>query len=489
MLKKVKHTIKHTSIYGIGNIATKLIGIVLLPLYTDKISTHDFGVYARFEILMQILPILALGLPMALQRWLGLKEFRNKQGGLLFSAWSFVGVYVLILFSGLYFVAEPLTILISDSAQYTPVLLIILAVTWMQLLNRITLVKVRMDERSVFFSITNTIKIAVQLGVIVYLIAVREIGFIGIFWGELVGSALLFVLLFPYLAGNIRFKLELAELKAMLRFSVPAVFGNFTSQLVNYSDRNWLAFFVNDAVLGIYVLGYKVANVLGAFLINAFNIAFPAIAWPQVGKSTQNRFFSKNLTYFAFVLIWASLFLVTFAKGIIHRFAQSKDYWDASVIIPFAVLGLFFYGINVIINYGLLVSKKTERISMITALALAANCGFNILLVPYFSLVGTAIANLLTYVFRFSLTYFWSRKLFPITWEFGKIAKLILVACALYFLTLLFDDLSLLWRIVTKSAIVFSLPIWLYFLNFYEQIEIDTLRSFITNRHKPVENP
>ena len=77
MLQNVKQSIKHTSIYGTGTIASKLIGIILLPLYTEHISIDDFGVYGLFEIILQLLAVFALGIPVALQRWIGLKEYKN----------------------------------------------------------------------------------------------------------------------------------------------------------------------------------------------------------------------------------------------------------------------------------------------------------------------------------------------------------------------------------------------------------------------------
>ena len=75
MLENVKRAIKHSSIYGIGSIASKLIGIILLPLYTKHLTTADFGVYGYFEIILFLLPMVALGLPFALQRLAKSKKY------------------------------------------------------------------------------------------------------------------------------------------------------------------------------------------------------------------------------------------------------------------------------------------------------------------------------------------------------------------------------------------------------------------------------
>ena len=62
MLDNIKYTFKHTVIYSLGNIATKLIGIILLPLYTRHITVTEYGVLGILEITIMILTqVLILG--------------------------------------------------------------------------------------------------------------------------------------------------------------------------------------------------------------------------------------------------------------------------------------------------------------------------------------------------------------------------------------------------------------------------------------------
>ena len=79
MILKLKTTLKHTTIYGFGNAATKLIGVVLLPLYTKELSVSEYGVLAILEttilILTQVLP---LGQPLAFIRFHDLEDYIQK---------------------------------------------------------------------------------------------------------------------------------------------------------------------------------------------------------------------------------------------------------------------------------------------------------------------------------------------------------------------------------------------------------------------------
>jgi len=46
MLKDVKSTIKNALVYGLGNVSVKLVGLVLIPVYTNPVylSMDDYGV-------------------------------------------------------------------------------------------------------------------------------------------------------------------------------------------------------------------------------------------------------------------------------------------------------------------------------------------------------------------------------------------------------------------------------------------------------------
>jgi len=476
MLQNIKRTIKHTSIYGTGTIASKLIGVILLPLYTKHISIDDFGVYGLFEVVLQLLSIVAIGIPIALQRWIGLEEYQEKKGSLLFTSFSFLAIYQLVLF----LILIPLGLYISDflfQKDFSEIIYIIFATVYIQVLSRIPLVLLFMNERSVFYSTANLLKIAVHLGSTVYLITVPKLGILSIFYGELAGSIVLLIFMIPYLFKQFTFRFDFYELKSMIKYGAPTIFGNFSRQIFSFTDRNLLALFVTEAAVGTYSLGFKISNIIGTFFVTSFNTALPAIAWKQVGTNNQNRFFTKTLTYFTFILIWSSLFLALYNKGILHLFAKDPEYWDAHTIVPILLVGFIFNGMFTVMNYGLLVTKTTNKIPLILFISLGMDIIVNLILVRYFSYTGTAIAMMFTSIIRTLLTYLLSRKLFPVNWEFRKIFTMLFLAIIIYFISFVFNSYEIATRFTIKGLMFLSFPALLYCFNFYEKIEIETLKK------------
>ena len=43
MIEKLKETFSHAFIFGLGGVLTKLIGFILIPLYTREISVAEYG--------------------------------------------------------------------------------------------------------------------------------------------------------------------------------------------------------------------------------------------------------------------------------------------------------------------------------------------------------------------------------------------------------------------------------------------------------------
>src|SRR5512135_3694629 len=91
MLKAVKISLKDTIVYGLGNIAVKIVGLILIPLYTDPkfFSVDDFGILGMLEIAGLVLTaFMASALPQSLTRWFWDKDYRSMQKGLFFMAIS-----------------------------------------------------------------------------------------------------------------------------------------------------------------------------------------------------------------------------------------------------------------------------------------------------------------------------------------------------------------------------------------------------------------
>ena len=89
MLSKLKNTLRHTLTYGLGNLSIKLIGLVLLPLYTKHLSSAEYGAFAILEVTMMIITyVFSFKLSTAMMRWWSTINDHNYKKVIVFTAFS-----------------------------------------------------------------------------------------------------------------------------------------------------------------------------------------------------------------------------------------------------------------------------------------------------------------------------------------------------------------------------------------------------------------
>ena len=104
--------------------------------------------------------------------------------------------------------------------------------------------------------------------------------------------------------------------------------------------------------------------------------------------------------------------------------------------------------------------------------------------IPKFGIWGAGIATVISSVFIAVVFYFYSQKFYFIRYEISKILKLIVFSIALFCLSVFFKDLSLVLRILSKVVILSALPVGLYFLKFFDKIELLKFREIWNSRLK-----
>jgi len=473
MLNKIKNILKHSAIYSLGNIATKLIGIVLLPLYTKHITVSEYGILGILEITIMILTqVFILGQSQAFLRFHDLEGFKEKSKSTLFTLFIFLfSIGLLLNLIGQNFVPE-LSSLFSKTSEFDIYFRLCFYIIFLRIINNLFLSVLRAKEKSVFYATANIIKIAIILGFNIYFVAFAKIGVKGILYSYLIGDGLLFIILFPSMISEMIPKFDSKILRAALTFGFPLIFASLAGMLLNMGDRYILKLLVDYKEVGLYSLGYKVAGILNVFLIQSFSLALLPIAYKMYGQKGDKRYYSKMQTYFVFVLFWAGLGLALFGKELIKALALNPDYWLAYTIVPYIILGYIFSGARSILNLGLYLKKKTSYIAYNTIGAAVLNIGLNFLLIPKYKMIGAAVATIISFVALYFVTYFVANRFYKIPYENMKLLKMLVLAIVLFFLSTLTANLNILPRILIKVAIIISFPFILYPMNFYEPIEI-----------------
>jgi O-antigen/teichoic acid export membrane protein len=227
------------------------------------------------------------------------------------------------------------------------------------------------------------------------------------------------------------------EVRSWLHYGVPVSAAATLGWFLAFIDRYILAFLRDEAAVGIYTMG----NVLGDRLVMVPVMAFAAATGPLLVTAFERHGrpeVERLLTVYSRVILLVALpcvaliaatgpDLVTLIAGINYF-----RYGEAATVAPIVACGSVMIALAGLANIGLAVSKQTRYAAASTAIGLALNIAFNLLLIPVWGIIGAAIATPLGNAAYLAATCYWSRRY--VTWRFpwGTFVRTCLAAGACY---------------------------------------------------------
>ena len=486
MLQKLKHTFKHSFIYSLGNLSVKIIGLILLPVYTSHLTTAEYGILSILETTSLILQtFVSFSIGNSMMRWWADAKNEVERKSYVFTTFAFL-LTAAIVFNILF---QPFTVSFSriffkreDLSIYFVILFLTVA---FEVLSRYILTILRMLEQSTKYIITSSIKLIVTLSLTIYFVVVLKIGVKGIILSQLIGAVFLTLILLPVLLKNIVLKFRKDQLKPMLAFSIPLSFTWLSFSVFNMGDRYVLKFISGDSQVGIYSLAYKIAGFLNFFVLQSFQAAFMPIALKMYKEPNAKRFFSKILTYLTVGLTFGALGLALFAPEVVMLFSpENKNYWDAGQYVYLINLNVIILGMRYMFSLSFHISKKTKIMPLYVTIFATLNIILDFFTIKYWQITGAILSSifsnlLLTYVF-----FRQNQKIYPVKYELKKDILVIFVGILLYLLVLPFNNSELLVKIIIKTLIIAIFPIIIY-LFFLDPIEKETINNALRKWKNP----
>jgi len=488
MLNTLRSTIKNTLIYSIGNVSSKLVGFILIPLYTSKLLVSEYGTLGILEITSQILiALFGLSLYNAFFRWYWDKETISKQKSIFFTILIVVALFSLFLMFLLSVFRQNISVLLFENMDYPYILMLMIIVSCLETLGVIIFTLIRLQEKASFFSFLSVLKISTSLIFTVYFIAFMGKKIEGIYEAQLIGNGVFFLFSFKYVLKNIKPKFELRILREMLSFSTPLIVTSLAGIILTVTDRYMLRFLVDLKAVGIYSLGFKVANTLRVFIISSVMMALQPTIYKMMNSSDNKRFYSKSMTYFSFGLMICVLGLSFFSKEIVKTLAFNVNYWEAFTIVPLLAFSMFFGMLRDVSLTGINLTKKTRITARVIISVAIINLVLNRLTIPVWGYYGAAFSTIIAQFLFFILIYHYAQKHYFIPYEIKKVIQILIVGIILIVISQLVNPMNIVYRLIIKSVLLLLFPIILYWLKFYEEIELLRIKQIWITWRNPID--
>ena len=342
----------------------------------------------------------------------------------------------------------------------------------------IGLVVLRALERSVTYAAISLTKIGLILGLNLLLILGFGRRLWGVFESNLIASGLVFAMTLPYVLPYIRPYLSRSWLRRLLAFGLPYIPAVVAVMVIDLSSRYMLKLLLDPlralSVVGLYNIVYTFGMV-PLLLVRAFASAWPPFFLSIAKQRDAKEICARVMTYY--LLISGLLFLGVhlFARDLL-RILAGESYVVASGVMPLVTLSYIVYGMYINLIAGIYLKNKTGYLPFITGAGAGVNVALNALLIPSLDMMGAALATVAAYGTMTGALYWATKRLYPVRYEWGRVAKIVGIAVVLVGLRALggWDGLA-----VRAGILLLYLPL-LGILRFFRHGELQAVRNALT---------
>jgi O-antigen/teichoic acid export membrane protein len=461
MLDQLKRLAKHSVIYGLGGVVSRILAVLLLPLYTAYLETDDLGSVAIVTALTVVLvTILRGGISSAFFRfYFDSPDPAYRLRVVRTSFWFTMASATVGLAAGL-LLAQPIADLLGLGDQPGLVRAGFVAM-WAQMNYEQLTALFRAEERSTAFVAASLTNIAITVAATVLLVVVFEQGALGVIVGNFLGTLTVYVLLLGYRREQLGLEFDRPLLREMQRFGLPLVPAALALIVINFSDRFFLAHLADLDEVGVYEMGMRVASAM-VLLLTAFRMAWPAFAYSIEDDAEAKRTYAFVLTYDVFITSWVALALGLLAPWIVQLLSSDPSFDEGARVVAILAFAKAAYAAYIVMAIGVGRARRTQFNWAITGAAAAVNVGLNLVLVPRYGMFGSAAATAVAFAVLFLGMTWYAQRVYPVPYQWRRVITASAAAIGLTVLGKLLDV-----PLPVALGFVAAYPLLLFPLGFY----------------------
>jgi len=488
MLKDYKSIMKHTSIYALGNILSKMVGFFMIPIYTRHLTPADYGVLELISLVLTVMSrLLSLRLTAGMMRFYYEYDEPGEKKSLISTSQISMIIIAGLTFFSLVYGSRYASIFVFGSDAYEHFFPYIFASLGFELISSVCFTYIRILQRSGYFMFMSMLQLVVGLGLNIYLIVYLKLGVQGVVYSMVISNGMTACVLSAFTFWKVKVHFDFSKLKKLVKFGLPMIPAGLLIFLLNTGDRYLISRLSTLEELGIYGLGYKFGMLLGVFI----GTPFLSIWGPkrmEIYRTHPNppEVYARVFLYIFFVFSFVGLTLSLLTSDLLI-FITTPEYYGAGKVVPLVVVGYMFYNLYYVIDIGFFIKKKVYWYPLINIVGVICNFGLNIILIPRIGAYGAAIMTAISFFLCALMALVVSQKYYPIKYDYARIFKMLIIACFCFYIGGLLDFKDPYLRIISKALIVLVYPVLLYITGFFEKNEITLVQSLFVGKKKRSE--
>lgn len=390
-MNRYKKLLGNSFIFAVGNLGSKLMQFIMVPLYSYTLSTSEFG---RVDVLTTIVnllaPIICFDIFDAVFRFALDKKDNKKEtfstGFFLIALVSIIALIIGYLVSSLGYLKNYPIIL----ATYLLIVTMFFSLfsNYARAINKIKQFATAGIIDTLVMGILNIVLlIYFKMGINGYMLSM--------ILGLAVAAAFLFLDCHLYSEISLE-NISLNKFKKLTVYSLPLIPNVLAWWFNSSSDRIFILMFLGASMNGIYAMASKIPNMLST-LISIFFQSWQISAVEEFNSKDSKYFISNVFQAFIEFLFLISVVMLAFLKPI-FVLLLSKSYYVSWTVVPLLLLALIYTSLASFLGTIYTATKKTMPIMVTTIYGAIINVAASLLFIKAIGINGAALANVISFL-------------------------------------------------------------------------------------------
>lgn len=384
-----KYLLKNTVIFSIGNFGTKIISFFLVPLYTNILTTREYGtVDLIYTIGMVLVPLLTLNIGESIMRFALDKDADCDK---IMST----GITILIFGAIIGLLILPIANLFENVSDYS---IYIYLYTLTLAFSQIFLCYLRGKEFLLKYSIGNIIQsLTIAIFNIIFLIGMKK-GIEGYLMAYILANVC--TGLYGFWAGKVnlvikKYSIDMELSKNMIKYSVVLIPNSFMWWIMNSSDRMMVSAMISVTANGVYAVAYKIPTLLST-ITTIFNQAWSYSAIREDESEDKEEYNNRVYDNLVTIVIVVATGLLMIMKPFLSVYV-GKEYYATWHYVPYLIVGFVFMTLGSFIATSYTVHKDSMGFLISGTVGAIINLILNFILIPMMGVSGAAFATCISY--------------------------------------------------------------------------------------------
>lgn len=331
-MNRVVHFFKTAGIYFLGNVFTKLISFLLLPLYTSKIEPSAYGNYSlSITILNIVVPIIFICIWDSVFRFSFDFEKENEK-------YNVINDGFVIMLSGTV-ISLIFLLIIANIIQINFLLLKYFYFLAMAYQYYYTFVTRSLKDNNLFI-LSGCLNSLISTSVSVILILKLNMGIESLYISYCIG--VLFQIFIIEYKKNIYKHLFLRKIKKSrliqyIKFSLPITISSLSNWLLNGLTQFFISYKLGTYYNGIYGISNKFSSIL-ILGIGIFQFAWNEMAYELSREKDKKDYYQKSINIILKISV-ATLSILLILIKLLFPYLVDSQYNESLTIIPILLTG------------------------------------------------------------------------------------------------------------------------------------------------------